>query len=73
MARHLSDTLVIPLDVVNFANVLEKLVKTLEKDYGEFLRNNSIDFGEWGHPFIPFYITAFGQDKDFQITGILFY
>lgn len=46
MARALSDTMVIPFDVVNFANELLSLVNTLDEDYGTMLRNQSIIFGK---------------------------
>lgn len=46
MARTLADTMIIPLDVVNFSNELISLANTLDNDYGTMLRNNSITFGE---------------------------
>ncbi|XP_076097524.1 N-acetylated-alpha-linked acidic dipeptidase 2-like isoform X2 [Mytilus galloprovincialis] len=47
MARALSDTMVIPFDVVNFANELLSLVNTLDEDYGTMLRNQSIIFDDF--------------------------
>ncbi|XP_052057708.1 N-acetylated-alpha-linked acidic dipeptidase 2-like [Mytilus californianus] len=46
MARSLADTMIIPLDVVNFANELLSLVNTLDDDYGTMLRNHSITFDD---------------------------
>ena len=46
MARDLSDTMILPLDVVNFATELNNLITTLDTDYGDILRNHSIAFGK---------------------------
>jgi len=46
MARHLSDTMILPLDVVNFSTELNNLITTLDADYGDILRNHSIAFGK---------------------------
>ncbi|XP_071164480.1 N-acetylated-alpha-linked acidic dipeptidase 2-like [Mytilus edulis] len=46
MARTLADTMIIPLDVVNFSNELISLVNTLDNDYGTMLRNNNITFDD---------------------------
>lgn len=46
VARDLADTTIIPLNVVDFADKVNNLVKTLEKDYGDILKNNGVAFGE---------------------------
>lgn len=45
VARDLADTTIIPLDVMNFAREVKKLVDVLKKDFGDILRKNGIKFG----------------------------
>ena len=46
IARHLSDTMIIPLDVVGFSTELENIINTLDKNYGGLLRRHGINFGK---------------------------
>lgn len=44
--RQLSDSLLIPFDVVNYANHLKLLVNGLDNAYGKLLRDNGVEFGK---------------------------
>lgn len=46
MCRNLADSLIVPFDVLDFANELNELVRSLDKDHGQLLRNNAVRF-EW--------------------------
>ena len=45
IVRQLSDSLMIPFDVVNFANNLNMLVDELDNKHGKLLRDNGVQFG----------------------------
>lgn len=44
LMRNLADSLIIPFDVIDFANNLQTLVNTLDTDYGVLLRSKGIHF-----------------------------
>ena len=45
MARHISDSLIIPFKVSDYAVVMDGMAKTLLKDFGKLLNNNGIHTG----------------------------
>ena len=46
MARHISDTLILPFNVSDYAFVMDNMVKTLLKDFGSQMENKGIDTGK---------------------------
>ena len=49
MARHISDSLIIPFNVSDFAFVMDDMAKTLLTDFGDKLTKNGIDTGRCFH------------------------
>ena len=45
MARHISDSLIIPFDVSDYAVVMDNMAKTLLKNSGKLLKDNGIETG----------------------------
>ena len=46
MARHLSDSLILPFNVSDYAFVMDNMAKTLLKDFGSLMDSKEIETGK---------------------------
>ena len=46
MARHLSDSLILPFNVSDYAFVMDNMAKTLLKDFGSLMDSKGIETGK---------------------------
>lgn len=47
LARNLADSLIIPFKVQDYAKKLQQLIKQLEDDFGQLMKRNGIEFGNY--------------------------